>query len=59
MDNAPEFRSSYITDWASDRGIELQYTTIYTPEQNGMAERGMQTIANAVRMQPSRLSITS
>lgn len=49
LDNAPEFSSERMNFWAKSQGIELQFTTIYTPEQNGVAERGMRTIFDGTR----------
>ena len=48
LDGAPEFRSKRMDSWAKKRGTLLAFTTFYTPEQNA-SERGMRTIANAMR----------
>jgi hypothetical protein len=49
LDNAPEFKSKRMIEWATSQGYELQSTTIYTPEQNGVAERGFQVILDGTR----------
>ena len=49
LDGAGEFHSDAMTTWAKDKGIQLEYTTPYTPEQNGIAERGMRTILDGTR----------
>ena len=37
LDNAKEFAA--LKPWATNRGVELEFTEPYTPPQNGMAER--------------------
>jgi len=32
-------KSAKFKDWAKKRGTNLQFTTLYTPEQNGIIER--------------------
>jgi hypothetical protein len=49
LDGAGEFHSDAMTTWAKDKGTQLEYTTPYTPEQNGIAERGMRTILDGTR----------
>jgi len=49
LDNAPEFVSHQVKDWCKSKGIRLEPTTTYTPEQNGTSERSMRTIVEAER----------
>jgi hypothetical protein len=49
LDNAPEFVSGQVKNWCKSKGIRLEPTTTYTPEQNGVSERSMRTIIEAER----------
>jgi hypothetical protein len=49
LDNAPEFVSQKVKDYCKEKGIRLEPTTYYTPEQNGISERSMRTITEADR----------
>ena len=40
LDNAPEYRSKELKEWAASKGIILQYTTAYTHQQIGTNELG-------------------
>jgi hypothetical protein len=44
-----EYLSKEFAEFCSKHGIERQLTTLYTPQQNGVAERKNQTIINMVR----------
>ncbi|KAK5670322.1 hypothetical protein QVD99_8718 [Batrachochytrium dendrobatidis] len=48
-DNGGEFTSSAFQQFLKLKGIEVQRTTPYTPQQNGVAERKNRTIVSAVR----------
>jgi hypothetical protein len=39
LDNAPEFKSDKWTNWTTLKGIICEYTSPYTPPQNGISER--------------------
>ena len=39
LDNAAEFKSTKWTEFCSSKGIICEYTSPYTPSQNGIAER--------------------
>jgi hypothetical protein len=39
FDGGGEFVNNELKSYASEKGIKLTYTTAYTPEHNGMAER--------------------
>lgn len=46
-DNTSEYRQ--LEHLLADRGIAMEYTTIYTPEQNGVAERLNRSITTMLR----------
>ena len=48
-DNGGEYTTSTMLDWAVNNGTEMEYTNPYTPQQNGMAERRIQTLCNGAR----------
>ena len=48
-DNGLEYINQEIAKITFENGIKHERTVIYTPEQNGKAERGNRTIAEAVR----------
>ena len=43
-DNGREYINKDLCTWCLDRGIEIQMTAPYTPEQNGIAERWNKTV---------------
>lgn len=49
LDNGGEFSSNFFKSWCSSKGIQLQYTTPYSPMQNGTSERMNRTLMNRVR----------
>jgi hypothetical protein len=56
-DGAPELISAAAVELVAEQGGKLSYSPPYTPEMNGIAERGNQTIYNAgyaIIGQPSR-----
>lgn len=48
-DNGKEYRNARITEYLTKRGITLETTAPYTPEQNGRAERDNRTIVESAR----------
>jgi hypothetical protein len=48
-DNGGEFTSSYLRNKLLKRGITLQTTVPYTPQQNGIAERMNRTLVDRAR----------
>ena len=48
-DNGGEYSSVAMKEFCKKKGIQHQYTTSYTPEQNGVAERFNRTIAENMR----------
>jgi transposase InsO family protein len=48
-DRGGEFISNKFNDFCKHSGIKRQLTTIYTPQQNGVAKRKNRTVMNMVR----------
>ena len=48
-DNGREYLSKDLTDWCKDKGIILDYTTPFTPQLNGKAERLNRTLIERTR----------
>ena len=49
MDNGSEFGSHDFNNFCSQEGIQIQYTTPYTPQQNGVVDRRNQIIMEMAR----------
>lgn len=49
LDNGSEFVNSIMDELCKDSGIVFHLTAPYTPEQNGVSERGNQTVVNIAR----------
>ncbi|KAI0991074.1 hypothetical protein K3495_g17113, partial [Podosphaera aphanis] len=47
-DNAPELKKT-IDEWEREFGIQAEYTVIASSNQNGVAERSIQTAENSMR----------
>ncbi|KAK9931773.1 hypothetical protein M0R45_019037 [Rubus argutus] len=48
-DRGGEFTSGEFNDFCRKNGIKRQFTTAYTPQQNGVTERKNRTVMNMVR----------
>lgn len=48
-DNGLEFINKELTEFFESRGIKHQKSVVYTPQQNGRAEREMRTIVESAR----------
>ena len=48
-DRGGEYKSNEFLDYCRDHGIKKQFTTSYTPQQNGVAERKNRTIMEMAR----------
>jgi hypothetical protein len=48
-DNGTEFKNYSLNEFLSGAGIKHQYSTSYTPQQNGVAETKNQTLMDAAR----------
>jgi hypothetical protein len=49
VDNSTEFINSKMTAFTKSKGISMFTSTPYTPQQNGVAERGIRTITEGAR----------
>ncbi|GKB01273.1 retrovirus-related pol polyprotein from transposon TNT 1-94 [Tanacetum coccineum] len=48
-DNGTEFRNSKLESFCDEKGISHNFSSPYTPEQNGVAERNSRTFIEANR----------
>ncbi|KAK1646050.1 hypothetical protein QYE76_063855 [Lolium multiflorum] len=48
-DNGMEFKNYTLDDFLGEEGIQHQYSSPYTPQQNGVAERKNRTLIEAAR----------
>ena len=48
-DNGSEYSSKAMKEFCIKKGIQQQYSILYTPEQNGVAERLNRTITEEIR----------
>jgi hypothetical protein len=49
VDNGKEYINNELLTWCKDRGIEIQMTAPYSPEQNGVSERFNRTLTELAR----------
>lgn len=49
VDNGGEFSSNFFQNFCKSKGIILEYTIPYNPQQNGVSERMNRTLLNKVR----------
>lgn len=49
MHRGSEFMNTVLGPFCEERGISLHFTASYTPEQNGVSERGMRTVIEKAR----------
>ncbi|GJW20431.1 retrovirus-related pol polyprotein from transposon TNT 1-94 [Tanacetum coccineum] len=48
-DNGTEFRNSILVNFCDDKGISQNFSSPYTPEQNGVAKKKNKTLIEAAR----------
>ena len=48
-DNDTEFKNTQIEDFCDDRGIKHEFSSTYTPQQNGVVERKNKTLITLAR----------
>ncbi|GKD55532.1 retrovirus-related pol polyprotein from transposon TNT 1-94 [Tanacetum coccineum] len=53
-DNGTEFRNNILINFCDEKGISQNFSSPYTPEQNGVAERKNRTLIEAARTMLSR-----
>jgi transposase InsO family protein len=49
-DNGSEFKNSHFETFFHELGLEHQFSSLYTPPQNGMVERKNRTLCEMARM---------
>ncbi|GJT86684.1 retrovirus-related pol polyprotein from transposon TNT 1-94 [Tanacetum coccineum] len=49
-DNGTEFKNSILVNFCDEKGISQNFSSPYTPEQNGVAERKNRTLTEAARI---------
>ncbi|GKE37987.1 retrovirus-related pol polyprotein from transposon TNT 1-94, partial [Tanacetum coccineum] len=47
-DNGTEFKNSELESFCDEKGISQNFTSPYTPEQNGVAERNNRTVTTEI-----------
>jgi transposase InsO family protein len=53
-DNGSEFKNSKIKDYCDEKGIKYEFSTKYTPQQNGVVERKNWTLIDVARSMLSK-----
>ena len=48
-DNGKEYVNRKLQSWCREKGIQIQYTAPYSPQQNGVAERANRTLVELTR----------
>jgi len=48
-DNGSEYVNDDLDTWLSDRNVLHELSCVYTPQQNGMVERGNRTVPEGIR----------
>ena len=48
FDNGGEYVNNKFTTFCTKQGIQMQYIVLYTPQQNGVAERKNRTLKEIV-----------
>jgi transposase InsO family protein len=57
-DNGSEFKNSRIENFCDEKGIKHEFSTTYTPEQNGLVERKNRTLIDMARSMLSEYDIS-
>ena len=52
-DNRTEFKNTLVEEFLDEEGIKHEFSTIYTPQQNGVVERKNHTLIDMARCQTS------
>lgn len=48
-DNGGEYKNTKFSEFCAKKGIQIEFTVAYTPEQNGVSERLNRTLVNKTR----------
>jgi transposase InsO family protein len=57
-DNGSEFKNSRIENFCDEKGIKYEFSTTYTPEQNGLVERKNRTLIDMARSMLSKYDVS-
>ncbi|GKF50794.1 retrovirus-related pol polyprotein from transposon TNT 1-94, partial [Tanacetum coccineum] len=57
-DNGTEFRNHELESFCDEKGISQNFSSPYTPEQNGVAKRNNKTLIEAARTMPKGLVLS-
>jgi transposase InsO family protein len=57
-DNGSEFKNSRIENFCDEKGIKHEFSTTYTPEQNGLVERKNRTLIDMARSMLSKYDVS-
>ena len=57
-DNRSEFRNTKVEELCDDKGIKHEFSSKYTPEQNGLVERKNRTLIDMARSMLSEYNIS-
>jgi transposase InsO family protein len=57
-DNGSEFKNARVEEWCDEKGIKHEFSTKYTPEQNGLVERKNRTLIDMARLMLSEYNVS-
>jgi hypothetical protein len=57
-DNGSEFRNTRVEELCDDKGIKHEFSSKYTPEQNGLVERKNRTLFDMARSMLSEYNVS-
>jgi transposase InsO family protein len=57
-DNGSEFKNTRVEEWCDEKGIKHEFSTKYTPEQNGLVERKNRTLIDMARSMLSEYNVS-
>jgi transposase InsO family protein len=57
-DNGSEFRNTRVEEWCDEKGIKHEFSTKYTPKQNGLVERKNRTLIDMARSMLSEYNVS-
>jgi transposase InsO family protein len=57
-DNGSEFKNSKIENFCDEKGIKHEFSTTYTPEQNGLVQRKNGTLIDMARSMLSEYDVS-
>ena len=57
-DNGSKFRNTRVEEWCDEKGIKQEFSTKYTPEENGVVERKSRTLIDMARSMLSEYNVS-